>query len=51
MVVLCARRARVLAYFAGAAVCSALIFSANYCRTSAKNPESIDEKVNTCIDI
>jgi hypothetical protein len=50
--VLCAV-ARVLAYFAGAGVCStpaALICAANYCRTSAKKPESIDEKVNTRID-
>jgi hypothetical protein len=50
--VLCAG-AGVLAYFAGAGVCStpaALICAANYCRTSAKNPESIDEKVNTPID-
>jgi hypothetical protein len=30
--------------FAGAGVCS------NYCRTLAKKPESIDEKVNTRID-
>jgi hypothetical protein len=45
--------AGVLAYFAGAGVCStpaALICAVNYCRTSAKNPESIDEKVNTRID-
>jgi hypothetical protein len=43
----------VLAYFAGAEVCStpaALICAANYCRTSAKKPESIDETVNTRID-
>jgi hypothetical protein len=34
-------------------VCStlaALICAANYCRTSAKKPESVDEKVNTGID-
>jgi hypothetical protein len=44
------RGAGVLAYFAGAGVCStsaALICAANYCRTSAKKPESIDENVNT----
>ena len=29
---------------------AALICAANYCRTSAKKPESIDEKVNTRID-
>ena len=50
--VLCAG---VLDYFAGigAGVCStpaALICAANYCRTSAKKHESIDEKVNTRID-
>jgi hypothetical protein len=50
--VLCAG-AGVFAYFAGDGVCStpaALLCAANYDRTSAKKPESIDEKVNTRID-
>ena len=45
--------AGVFAYFAGAGVSStpaALIRAANYCRTSAKKPLSIDEKLNTCSD-
>jgi hypothetical protein len=41
--------ARVLAYFAGDGVCSTPAALINYCRTSAKKPESIDE-VNTRID-
>jgi hypothetical protein len=52
LLVLCARaEAGLLSYFAG--LCStpaALICASNYCRTSAKKPESIDEKVNTHID-